>query len=143
MSIEANKATMRLFFQEVVSKGNLEVLDRIAAADFCYHDGPTFVPNVEEWKQLLMEYRRSLPDLNAAIEDMIGEGDKVASRITFTGTHKGEMMGIPPTDKRVIFTLTMVSRFSGDKVSELWINWDALGLLQQLGGTSAPGQGAT
>ncbi len=139
MSVESNKETMRAFFGEVISQGSIELLDQIATEDFHYHDGDHVVTSAAEMKDLVAGYRVSFPDLHANIEDMLGESDKVATRVKFTGTHKGELMGVVPTGLPVTFTLTMVSRFTGDKISEVWINWDALTVLQQIGAYAASG----
>jgi predicted ester cyclase len=67
------------------------------------------------------------------MEDMIAEGDKVAYRCTFRGTHQGEFMGIPPTGKVVTYTCIYIDRFAGGKWVEEWGSIDLLGLMQQLG----------
>ena len=66
-------------------------------------------------------------------EDEIAEGDKVASRYTFRGTHQGELMGISPTGKQVTVTGMIINRIVNGKSEEGWLNFDALGMLQQLG----------
>ncbi len=71
------------------------------------------------------------------IEDQIAEGDKVATRGTFTGTHKGDLAGIAPTGKTVSVSVTFIDRFEGDKLAENWINFDELAMLQQLGAVPA------
>ena len=78
-------------------------------------------------------YRGAFPDLHFTLEDVIGEGDRVVVRWTATGTHKAEVMGVPATGKRVAVTGIEVSRFADGKLAETWVNWDALGLLRQLG----------
>ena len=67
------------------------------------------------------------------IEDLIAEGDKVAVRQTWRGTHTGNFQGIPPTGKPVTFTSLEVYRVTGGKLAEEWVELDMLGLLQQLG----------
>ncbi len=133
MSVESNKETMRSFFGEVISQGKVDLLDEMATEDFHYHDGDHVVTSAAEMKNLVAGYRVSFPDLQGNIEDVLGEGDKVATRVKFTGTHKGELMGVAPTGLPITFTLTMVSRFRGDRISAVWINWDALTVLQQIG----------
>jgi predicted ester cyclase len=73
-------------------------------------------------------------------EDMIAEGDKVVVRSTFRGTHKGDLMGIPPTGKQVTMPLILIYRIADDKIVEHWMQADALGLLQQLGVIPPMGQ---
>ena len=133
MPVESNKDAMRSFFGEVISQGKVDILDQIATVDFHYHDGDHHVTSAAEMKDLIIGYRVSFPDLQATVADILGEGDKVATRVNFTGTHNGELMGVAPTSTPVTFTLTMVSRFRGDRIAEVWINWDALTVLQQIG----------
>jgi steroid delta-isomerase-like uncharacterized protein len=83
-----------------------------------------------------------LPDLATTVEDTIAEGDKVAARWTARGTHNGELMGIPPTGKKVAMTAISIHRIVDGKIAESWINFDALGMMQQLGVAPAPEQAA-
>ena len=70
------------------------------------------------------------------VDDQIAEGDKVATRYTITGTHLGDYKGITPTGKKITSTGITIHRIASGKILEGWANWDALGLLQQLGVTS-------
>ena len=82
----------------------------------------------------------SIPDFHATIEDLIAEGDKVAARMIFGGTHTGgEFMGIPPSGRPFAFSATAIFRIEGGKIVEHWGDEDALGWLQQLGAMPAPG----
>ena len=67
------------------------------------------------------------------IEDIIAEGETVVARWTCRGTHKGDLSGIAPTGKQFNISGVSIARFASGKVVEGWINWDALGLMQQLG----------
>jgi predicted ester cyclase len=71
---------------------------------------------------------------------VIAEGDKVAARLRFRGTHRGEVQGIAPTGRRVDCTGIVISRMEGGKIAEDWANFDDLGMMQQLGAISKPGQ---
>lgn len=95
-------------------------------------------------KQFIVGLCRAFPDLHFKIEDIVAEGDKVAYRLTVSGTHKGQFQGIPPTDKEVSFTSTGISNVVNGKAAEDWIEADIMGLMQQLGAIpSAPSQGTT
>jgi predicted ester cyclase len=83
--------------------------------------------------------RSAFPDFHATIDDIIAEGDKVVLRQTWTGTHKGEFMGIPPTGKRVSFGVIDIIRVDGDKCVEHWGQMDNAGLMQQLGAVPTRG----
>ncbi len=75
------------------------------------------------------------------VEDQIAEGDKEVTRFTFTGTHKGELMGIPPTGVQATSTGIAIARMAGGKYVEAWVNKDDLGMMQQLGVIPPLGQG--
>jgi hypothetical protein len=89
--------------------------------------------DLKDFKQMESEWYDAFPDLHVTIDDMVAEGDKVAIRITWTGTHKGEIMGIPPTNKKVTGSLIAIDRFAGGKIVEDNGQFDALGLMRQLG----------
>jgi predicted ester cyclase len=89
-------------------------------------------------------FRQAFPDSYFTVEDMVAEGDKVATRKSFRGTHQGEFMGIPPTGQRVSIGLIDIVRIADRKVVEHWSMGDNLGLMQQLGVIAEPRQsGAT
>ena len=140
MSTEENKAINRRFFEEVWSQGNLTAVDELCAPNLIYRlpTGPTH--GLEEFKQLATMYRTAFPDLDIPMEDMIVAADKVVTRWTAHGTHKGDLMGVPPTGKQVTVTGILISRFEGGKLVEGWVEFDALGMLQQIGAIPAPGQ---
>ena len=137
---EENKALARRYVEEVVNKGNLAVIDELAAADFVEHNPfPGQAPGIEGEKQLIGMMRAAFPDLHSTIEDVIAEGDKVVLRATTRGTHKGEFMGIPPTGKQVTVTEIHIMRFVGGKGVEHWAEVDMMGMMQQLGVAPTPG----
>jgi len=140
--LEENKAIARRLFEEVWSQGKLDVADEIFATDYFGHiAGSPEVRRLEGFKQFVSMYRTAFPDLQFTIEDQIAEGDKVVTRWTSTGTHKGELMGIPPTGVQSTSTGIAIDRIAGGKIVEVWSNWDTLGLLQQLGAVPPIGEG--
>ena len=138
MSTEENKAIDRRFTEEVWNQGNLAVVDELMSADYDGHD-PAMPAGSEGLKQFVLMYRSAFPDVHLTIEDQIAEGDTVVSRWTARGTHKGELMGIPPTGKQVTVTGMNIERIANGKFVEGWSNYDTLGMLQQLGVVPAPG----
>ena len=133
---EANKAIARRFIEETFNKGNLAVLDEIVAPD--HKDlGPGGLPGLppgpEGSKQLVSMYRNAFPDIHITVEDQIADGDKVASRWTARGTHKGALTGIPPTGKSAVVTGMGIDRIVNGKIVESWGIFDQLGMLTQLG----------
>jgi steroid delta-isomerase-like uncharacterized protein len=134
MSAEENKALVRRFVDEVQSRGNIDALDEICSPEFVNHSAPLGVPtNCEGVKQLTAMFRQAFPDSYFTIEDMMAEEDKVATRKTFHGTHKGEFMGIPPTGQQVSMGLIDIVRIADGRVVEHWALGDNLGMMQQLG----------
>jgi predicted ester cyclase len=93
----------------------------------------------EAWTRFLADFVTGFPDLQLTIEDAVGEGDLVAQRVTFAGTHTGEFQGLPPTHRRVTFSGLELNRFADGRVVEHWFQLDALSLLQQLGLVVVPG----
>jgi predicted ester cyclase len=82
--------------------------------------------------------RSSFPDLEATIETVVAEGDWVAARVTWQGTHRGEYLGIPATNRPVLFEAYHVVRFAGGLAAECWGTADLVGLAEQLGATLRP-----
>jgi len=89
--------------------------------------------DLKDFKQMESEWYDAFPDMHVTIDDMVAEGDKVAARVTMTGTHKGEIMGIPPTNKKVTVSLIVIDRFAGGKIVEDNGIFNALDLMRQLG----------
>ena len=132
---ESNKNAVRRLFEEVWNKGNLKVADELFAANYTHHDPST--PEIgrgpESEKKRATLYRTAFQDFRLAIEDIIDEGETVMARWSCRGVHKGELNGIAPTGKQFAITGISIARFAGGKMVEGWVNWDALGLMQQLG----------
>ncbi len=140
MSTEDNKATVRRFYEEVFNKKNIAGVDAFVGPNAIDHGlPPGLSTGVEGTKQFIGMYLAAFPDLHVTVEDLIAEGDTVTSRWTTRGTHQGELMGIPPTGKQVTVTGIEIYRFAGGKSVEHWLEFDALGMLQQLGVIPAPG----
>ena len=133
MSTEDNKTLVRRFYEDVFNQRNLALVDELCSTTHVFHNPPTTLRGREEFKQLLSVYLTAFPDARFTVEDEIAEGEKVTSRYTFRGTHQGELMGIPPTGKQVTVTGIIINRIAGGQSVEGWLNFDALGLLQQIG----------
>jgi len=140
MSAEDNKATARRWYEEVFNTGNLDLIHELFAPNFVDHDPVNPLPGLEGVRQVVGMYRGAFPDLHIRVEDWVAEGEKVVTRFRAQGTHKGPLMGIPPTEKQVTVTGIDMLGFEHGKISEHWGNRDDLGMLQQLGAVPAPGQ---
>ena len=132
---EENKALVRRLFEEFVSKGNLSLADELIAEDFIDHNpsGPDQGPGPEGLKQVFAARWTAFPDLRVTVEDQVAEGDKVVSRTTITGTHRGDFMGIPATGKSISMGAIAIIRIEDGMIVERWGETDVLGMMQQLG----------
>ena len=140
MSSEESKATMRRYFLDAFEQGNIDLLDELLAPDYVNHTPatPDLPTGPEGVKGVVTMFRSAMPDLRVLIEDMIAEGDKVATRYTLEGTHEGELFGVPPTGQRLSIESITVERVSDGKIIEHWRITDELGMMQQLGAIPAP-----
>ncbi len=137
-----NKAIVRCLYEEVWNKRRLELVDEIISPSHALHD-----PNVsgsavgpEAYKRQVTRFITAFPDLRFTIEDIVGENEKLAVAWTISGTHKGEFMGIPATNKKVSVDGITINHILNAKIMDSYISWDALGAMQQLGVVPALGQ---
>jgi steroid delta-isomerase-like uncharacterized protein len=143
VSTEDNKALVRRFVDEVQSAGNTGLIDEICSPEFVNHSTPPGTPTDREGiKVVTAIFRRAFPDSYFTVEDMVAEGDKVATRKTFHGTHEGEFMGIPPSGRTVTMGLIDIVRISEGRVVEHWSMGDNLGMVRQLGVVPQPEESA-
>ncbi len=137
MTFEENKALVRRAIDEVWSKGNLVVAADIYGPHFVSHQHSH--PHVRDVRGLpaliefVREFREAFPDFHDTIDDQVAEGAKVVTRFTSTGTHRGVLMGLQPTNKRASWMGIVIDRIEEDKIVEEWVNWDLFGMMQQLG----------
>jgi len=133
--VEDNKKTARRIIDEFFNPGDATVAAGLYTSDYLRHDPAT--PNetrgLPAIVHVLRTYRSAFPDVHFVIDDAIGQDDKVMLRWTVTGTHKGDLRGIAPTGKEIRLTGLTLYRLVGGKVAEEWTNWDAQGMMQQLG----------
>jgi steroid delta-isomerase-like uncharacterized protein len=140
MSTESNKAAVRRF-HDAFNAGDLDGAAAVFAPNAVVHTSGAPDPlTVEGFKQFGRVFLSAFPGGTATIEDMIVEGNKVVSRITYRGTHTGDMMGIPPTGKSVTVSEMIIDQFADGKIVESWRLFDQMAMMQQLGVIPAPGQ---
>jgi steroid delta-isomerase-like uncharacterized protein len=142
MSAEENKAIMRQYFEGAWEQGNLELLDELLAPNYVNHNPatPDMPTGPEGVKGVVSMFQSGMPDLKVVIEDMIAEGEKVATRYTLEGTHEGELFGVPPTGQRLSIKSMTVERVVNGKVQDHWRVTDNLEMMQQLGVVAERGQ---
>ena len=132
MSEEENKAVIYRHV-EVLNKGDLSIVDEIISPDYVYHRPTGELNGRDGFKQIVTMVRNAFPDINYTIDDMVAEGDTVAARYTWTGTFKGELMGMAPTGKQFTMTSAYFYRFSDGKEVEATPFIDLLTFYKQLG----------
>jgi steroid delta-isomerase-like uncharacterized protein len=138
---EQNKAIARRIFEEVWNESNLDVIDELYTKDVVNHAlPPGLPPGIDGFKAFAGMYLSAFPDTKMTVDDQITDGDKVVTRWTGTGTQTGELMGIPPTGKRVTVTGIDFQRIAGGKIVESWGQFDQMGMMQQLGVVPSPGE---
>jgi ketosteroid isomerase-like protein len=137
---EQNKSVVRRLFDELWNKGNLQVADEIIAPTYQHHDAstPDLGKGPESEKKRVTLYRNAFHDFRLNMEDLLADGETVVARWSCRGVHKGELNGIAPTGKQFAITGVTIARFSNGKVVEGFVNWDALGLMRQLGVVPEP-----
>jgi steroid delta-isomerase-like uncharacterized protein len=136
VDVEANKALVRRFYEEVWSRGNVGFAEEVFADDYVRHDlrATKAAPDAAGQALIAEQFRRAFPDLEWHIDLVLGEGDLVAARWTASGTHTGDWGDVSPTGKRATFSGVNIFRFGADgKVVEIWNHRDDFGLREQLG----------
>ena len=140
MSAEENKALFRRAYEELWNRGNLSVADELIAPDFVNHAAsPGANRGPESMRASVMWARTAFPDLRFEIEELLAEGDMVAGRLSMSGTHRGPLMGMPPTGRSVRANHMHFVRFREGKAVEHWGARDDLGMMRQLGLVVVPG----
>lgn len=85
------------------------------------------------YRRQVERFMTGLPDLKFIVDDTITEGDRLVVSWTIVGTHKGEFLGVPPTNKRVTFSGITINQIGDGKILESTVIWDGLGLMKQFG----------
>lgn len=138
---DRNAAVARRFVEELWNRADMDVADAIFAPDCVahthtqHHDGPDISARrgPQHIKRIIAAWRMAFPDWHIEISNLFADSEKVILLTTGYGTHRGELMGVRPTGRRVAFTGMRVFRFVDGKIAEYWVLWDWLGLWQQLG----------
>jgi predicted ester cyclase len=125
---EKNKALVRRFFEEVWAKDNVAAVDDFMAPDYVeqieHTVPPGSRPGRDSVKQRVAVYHNAFPDVKVTMHDILAQGDRVAYRWSGSGTHLGELMGIPPTGLHMTTRGITILRFAGGKCVEGWASVD-------------------
>jgi steroid delta-isomerase-like uncharacterized protein len=137
--MQDNATVVRRFVDEVITQGQID-----SAAQFVWEDVveqvpfPGQGPGLEGLKDVLRSMRTGFPNIVFAIQEQVCEGDTVASRFEWTGTHKGDFLGIPATGRPVAVWGFVFDRLEQGRIKETRILMDTLGLMMQLGAIPPP-----
>jgi steroid delta-isomerase-like uncharacterized protein len=131
MGVKENKELVK-HVTELWNPSDIKAFYELLAPEYVEHlnIGEATLEKVKQFYAILFT---AFPDINATIEEMVAEGDKVAYREVVKGTHQGEFMGIPPTGRKIEMTNTVIFRIADGKIAESWATMDLLSLMQQVG----------
>jgi steroid delta-isomerase-like uncharacterized protein len=134
MAGEEYKAIYRRFVEEVVNKGNFDVVDELYSPDYVDHAAPPGAPGgLAGVKGIMGMFRTAFPDVHFDIVHMVAEGDIVATFVTGQGTNNGPFMGRPPSGKHAVWNSTGFFRVKDGKIVEHWGVPDLLAIMMQIG----------
>jgi steroid delta-isomerase-like uncharacterized protein len=134
--LSREKMLVRRFYEEIINKARFDRLDEVLDPKIIWHDPllPTGeVQGIENFRNVLEMFRSAFPDLHITVEDQIQESERVVTRFTIHGTHKGAMMGTPATGKKFRVSGISIIHFDHERAVDEWIEEDGLGLMRQLG----------
>ena len=138
-TISQNKNTVTSFVQALFTKGDLGAVDEYLAGDDADHDPPMGFPGSRDGMRAAGGmFRAAFPDWHSDVELLVGEGDLVVEQFTASGTHRGEIFGVPPSDRAVSMPGINIWRLRDGRIVERWGRLDELGLMRQLGLVSLP-----
>lgn len=133
-----NKTIIRRYYDDLWNAWNLSVADELIDSEIAFRGSLAItVQGIAGFKEYVSLVRAAFPDFHNAIEELIAEGDKVVARLTYSGTHEGELFGIAPTRKRIEYSGVAIFRIAAGKVVDGWVLGDTLGLMRQLGAASS------
>ncbi|GBC69527.1 Aklanonic acid methyl ester cyclase DnrD [archaeon HR01] len=131
MSVEMERVLRKAV--DSYNAGNLGVIDELCDRGFVYHGNGEEALTRDGLTRFIRGMIAAFPDMHIRVDDLFSQGDRLCYRITITGTHKGELMGLPPTGKKISLRSIGIMRFKDGKIVEEWENYDELGMLRQLG----------
>jgi predicted ester cyclase len=142
MAEDPKKTVYRRFVEEVINGGDIDVVEELFSPDYVDHSAPPGAPGgLEGVKMIPRMFRGAFPDLHFTIDEMVSEGDVVATRVTGHGTQNGQFMALPPSGREATWASMGFFRVADGKIVEHWGVPDLLGILTQLGAVPPPGGG--
>lgn len=139
MSNEINKATIQKLVDRFWNGGDASVFEEAFKEDYVEHNRPPGMePGREGLKKFVIGFRQAFSNSSTTLDDIVAEGNRVAWRWTFRGTHTGEVMGIPASGKSVVLQGLTLEHMDGGRITDRWSQLDMAGLMQQIGASAAP-----
>ena len=137
-----HKAIVRRLYEDVWNKRKLELVSDLISPSHALHDNNSAGSSVgpEAYRAQIAIFLAAFPDLRFTVEDIVAEKDKVVASWTISGTHKGDLWGVRPTNKKVSMDGVTIHHLANGKIIDSYITSDALGLMRQLGAVPAPHQ---
>jgi steroid delta-isomerase-like uncharacterized protein len=134
MTVEHNKAVVRRFYIEVINQRQLERLPDLVTDDVVEHYAiPGQKPGIQGLQEFLRLVLAAFPDVQATIEELIGDGPFVVARLRFVGSHRGEFFGVPATNRPVAWSAIHMVRLADGRIAERWAMADVMGIMKQIG----------
>jgi steroid delta-isomerase-like uncharacterized protein len=134
LSESENIATIQRFMEEVINQGRLDAANEIVESDFIELDPlPGQRQGREGLKEVIGMMRAAFPDIRWVTDETVAAGEKVVTRFTWTGTHRGDFLGIPATGRKVAVRGVVIDRLNAGKMADSRILMDTFGMMQQLG----------
>ncbi|MEM3096462.1 MAG: ester cyclase [Nitrososphaerota archaeon] len=116
------------------NRRDLDFIDELYDKGFLYHGNGEMADLTRDgWRQFIREMQTTFPDMHIHVDEIFTSGDRLCYRMTVSGTHKGELLGLPPTNRKISIRTIGIMRFRDGKIVEEWENYDELGMLRQLG----------
>ena len=141
MDEERNRGLVRRWFEEVWNQGREQTIDELVAPNSVIHglgEAGRQIQGPAGFRSFYNHFRGAFSDLHVVVEDVIVEGDKAVSRLTFTGRHTGVGLGIPPTNKTFRSTAIVIMQWRNGQITDSWNEFDAAGMMQQLSPPAPP-----
>lgn len=127
------KSLVRRYYAEIWNEWSAPALEELISPDIVFRGSiGTVVNGIAEFRQYVKRIRVAFPDFHNQIEDLIAEGEKVAVRLTYTGTHRGELFGFPATGNRITYAGIAIFEFAGSKIATGYVLGDSDSLKRQL-----------
>ena len=134
VSESENVSVIARFLEEVINQGRLEQADELVAVDFVELEPlPGQRQGREGLKEVIGMMRAAFPDIHWVVEETVASGDKVVTRFTWTGTHRGTFLGVPASGRSVSVKGVVIDRLVAGKMADSRILMDNFTMMQQLG----------